>query len=226
VASAYQARQLRRLGARQIHVIPASGVAIARSVPDRVTARRTLGWNGTPVVGYLGHFSPAKGVHTLIDAFYERNDTPATLVLAYSGKGKLPAKQDRRLAELCATGRATLMGVVDPLVFLAACDVTVLPYLTSSIYHLPQVLLESFAAGTVVISTSVGGIGELVVPAQTGRLVPPGDHHALGSAMVESLTNLDAAHSMGRHAREVFEQQLSTEVFCTRFERLLHHGLN
>lgn len=53
---------------------------------------------------------------------------------------------------------------------------------------LPVVIMEALALGRPVIATNVGGVGELVEPASTGWLVPPGSERALADALREALT--------------------------------------
>jgi glycosyltransferase involved in cell wall biosynthesis len=52
---------------------------------------------------------------------------------------------------------------------------------------LPVVIMESLAMGRPVISTAVMGIPELVIPRETGWLVPPANPAALAEAMAECL---------------------------------------
>lgn len=219
VASQFQAQQLRALGADRVEVLPVCGVSASRQIPDRAAARRALGWDDRPVVGYLGHYSRAKGVDVLVEAF---SGLPGESVLAigYSGKGRLRPENSARLDEIARAGRLRLLGRTDPTTFLAACDAVALPYITSSIFHQPQVMLESFAAATAVITSDLGGFGELVQPRQTGLLCPPRNPAALRAAIEQMLSDLPAAHRMGLAGREVFAQRLSREVFCSRFQEL------
>jgi len=136
--------------------------------------------------------------------------------LAHSGKGTLSRRSRGLPDRLARAGRALLLGVVDPLTFLAACDVVVLPYVTASIFHQPQVMLESFAASTPVITTNVGGFGELVRPGRTGWLIPPRDVHGLLSALDEAIGDPASTRHLGRQARAIFESELCREAFVQR----------
>ena len=44
----------------------------------------------------------------------------------------------------------------------------------------PLVVLEAYAAGTPVIASRLGSLGEIVADGTTGLLVPPNDPDALG----------------------------------------------
>ena len=46
---------------------------------------------------------------------------------------------------------------------------------TSQWDGLPNVLLEAMAAGLAVVAPDVGGVGELIIPGQTGYLISPYD---------------------------------------------------
>jgi len=210
VGSEFQSRQLRSLGCGQVDVLPACGVSRDEAVPSRPAARRALGWDDSPVVGYVGHYSRAKGVDVLLEAF-ESYAGPGVLALAYSGKGSLTSGGAAALERLRASGRVREMGVCRPLEFLAACDVVALPYITSSIFHQPQVMLESLASSTAVITTSLGGFAELPSQGPCGLVIPPRSADALMSAIAQALADLPVLHAMGERGRAVFEDSCTCE---------------
>lgn len=77
---------------------------------------------------------------------------------------------------------------------IAAARALILP---SFAENLPVVIMEAMAFGRPVISTFIAGIPELVIPGETGWLVPASDDEALAGAMrevlaesVEKLTNM------------------------------------
>lgn len=220
VASRFQAEQLYELGAKEVHLLPGGGLSSAVSLPSRCQARQALGWDERPVVGYLGHYSPAKGVPTLLGAF-EQCQSSAVLALAHSGSGCLDGDAEQRLVRLARGNRVRQYGVVHPTQFLAACDLVVLPFSTSSIQHPPLVLVESFAAATPVLSVDIGGVSDLIRPGETGQLVPPGNVDAMTVAIDQILANRDEREAMGQRARWYFEDHLCTEVFCRRLNGIL-----
>jgi glycosyltransferase involved in cell wall biosynthesis len=225
VATQHQARQVERFHPAAVQVHPGVPLPVDWCRVSRDEARRRLGWDDRPVAGYLGHFAPAKGVPLLLRAFARLLAEDATsnsvLALAHSGRGRLAAADDARLEALRGAGRLREVGVTDPALFLAACDCVILPYPSGSIHHPPLVLIEAYAAATAVVTTDVGGIAELVVPGETGALVPPGDEDALAAAIRCLLADLPACHAQGRRGHALFQTRLSQTPFCAAVAEFL-----
>lgn len=76
-------------------------------------------------------------------------------------------------------------------------------YLNSSnIDNMPGSILESFASGMPVVSTSAGGIKCIVTHEKTGLLVPKNDHNAMASWAIRLLESPEFASSIARNAYE------------------------
>lgn len=67
---------------------------------------------------------------------------------------------------------------------------------------LGQVVLEGMALGRGVVATAGGGVLEVMVPQETGLLVPMGDEKKLAEAILHLLENPLEARAMGERARE------------------------
>jgi len=65
----------------------------------------------------------------------------------------------------------------------------------------PVSILESFCAGLPVVTTSAGGIRDLVEDGETGLLSPPGDWEGLGANAIRILRQPDFARDLARRAR-------------------------
>jgi glycosyltransferase involved in cell wall biosynthesis len=55
---------------------------------------------------------------------------------------------------------------------------------------IPNVLIESMAVGTPVVTTDISAIPELVVDGETGLLVPPGQPEMMARALIRLLTDI------------------------------------
>ena len=71
----------------------------------------------------------------------------------------------------------------------------------------PLSVLEAMAWMRPTIATRAGGLPELVVDGETGRLVPKGRARALAAAMKEYLVAPEKAHAAGLRARERRERE-------------------
>jgi glycosyltransferase involved in cell wall biosynthesis len=87
---------------------------------------------------------------------------------------------------------------------LDGCTCLVLP---SRSEGLPRVVMEAMARGRAVVASDVGGMRELVVDGETGRIVPPEDVGALAHALAGVLKDREAAARMGRAARSRAEER-------------------
>jgi glycosyltransferase involved in cell wall biosynthesis len=85
---------------------------------------------------------------------------------------------------------------------------------------MPMSVLESMAVGMPVVTTSVGGIPELVTDGVEGRLVAAGDIDALSEAIETLLSSHDLRRQMGIAARRKVEEMFSDAGILPQLERL------
>jgi len=100
---------------------------------------------------------------------------------------------------------------------LKAADVLVLASLWEG---MPNVVLEAMAASRPVVATAVEGTEELVIPGQTGWLVPPRDPEALSTALLAAAHAPDLCRTFGHESRARIEQEFSLERTVAAYERL------
>lgn len=85
---------------------------------------------------------------------------------------------------------------------------------------MPNVVLEAMAACLPVIGTMVEGTEDLVLPGQTGWLVPPRDPEALAHALIEAADSPDCCRQFGEEGRLRVEREFSIETTVEAYERL------
>jgi colanic acid/amylovoran biosynthesis glycosyltransferase len=76
---------------------------------------------------------------------------------------------------------------------------------------LPTSVLEAMALGVPVVTTAVGGLGELVVDGRTGLVVPERDPEALADALQQLLSDTALANRLAAEARQLVERRFSLE---------------
>ena len=145
----------------------------------------------------------------------------AKLVLVGSGPCHEELKQ--LTARLCLEDAVDIVGECgDPERLLAKADV----YLSTSFNEgLPLSMLEAEAAGLPVISTQVGGIGDIVQ--DNGVLIPPGDQEALETQMLrfgESPQLRQRCAAASRKIVKRFDADACAEQYTQIYERFRPGG--
>jgi glycosyltransferase involved in cell wall biosynthesis len=189
---------------------------------DRAPAvpRESLGIDAdAPLALFVGRFDRQKGLDVLLDAAGRVADARPDWRLCLVGEGPECAAiagrlgADPRLAE-----RVRLLGRRDDVAgLLKAADVLVLPSLWEG---MPNVILEAMAARRAVVATAVEGSAELVVPGETGWLVPPGDADALAEALRAAARDRTAAVRFGQAGRERVELRYRPGDVVAAYESL------
>jgi glycosyltransferase involved in cell wall biosynthesis len=175
--------------------------------------RAELGLDGdSPVVVAVARLSAQKALDVLVHAIARARTMP---LLAVVGEG--PLQRDlEELAERVAPGRVRFLGWRDDVAdFVAAADVFAL----SSVWEgVPLAAQEAILLGTPVVATNVGGMAELVVDGEGGRLVAPGDPDALARALDEVLADRALAETYAAKARSLITARFSTSAMLARLE--------
>ena len=178
----------------------------ARDVGDPSERQRLLALFPEPprlLVGSVGRLSPEKGFGVLVEAAALVEREVPGVGFVHFGDGPLRAALDARIKELGLGSRFVLAGFrADVHRAFAHFDLFTLPSYTEG---LPCVVLEAFAAGVAVVATAVGGTPEVVLdgPEGNGRLVPPGDPHALAGKLVSTLRDDSGRHAMAERGRRL-----------------------
>lgn len=98
----------------------------------------------------------------------------------------------------------------DPMKYIRGADVLILP---SLIEGLPGVVLEAFYCKIPVVANDVGGIKEIVINNQTGRLIKKGDEDAFVKGILEALKTSPQNQKLIENAYTlVTSQYLNTQI--------------
>jgi len=85
---------------------------------------------------------------------------------------------------------------------------------------MPNAVLEAMAARRPVIGTAVEGTEDLVIPGQTGWLVPPRDVAAFCVALIEAADSAEYCRRYGEAGRLRVEQEFSLDRTVAAYEHL------
>ncbi len=220
-----------------------NGVDVARFAAGARTDRQARFPGLGPqdrVVGFVGRMVGEKGILELVQAMEEvaRAVPQARLLLVGD---TLDDDRDRGFKDLLR-GEIARRGLASRIVStgfvedveraMAAMDVFVLPSYREG---MPRTVIEAMASGKPVVATNIRGCREEVVHGVTGLLVPVKDSRALAQAIVQVLSDPDAARRMGeagqRRAVRLFDEgmvvhrqvEIYRELVKTRLE-VAHAG--
>lgn len=153
---------------------------------NREEARRRLGLPlDRSVLISVGHLIQLKGHHLVIEAL-QRLDKDTILLII--GEGNMERYLKEMVRSIGLGDRVRFCGPVsheDLSWYYSAADVSVL---ASSREGMPNVLLESLACGTPVVSTRAGGAPEVVRGEVSGKLVDKREPAAIANAISSLLT--------------------------------------
>lgn len=206
------------LGARpeSIHVMP-MGV-------DLAAVRAAGPVNHQPTYGvtrllFVGRLVEKKGLAVLLGAIRSQ---AGQVELTVVGDGPLRPGLEAAAEGLMVTFLGQL-GRSDLMAEYRRADVVVVPSIRASSGDqdgLPVALLEAMASGCAVVASDLPGINEVIVPGESGLLVPPGDVAALARAIAVLSAAPERRQGMGRAAAERAED-FSVDRVAERYVTLL-----
>lgn len=166
----------------------------------------------TAIITCVAQLVPVKDHPSLLQAFAR---VPAAhLFLAGSTTDK--AYQELLLTLSAALGvsdRVHFLGNVSDIpALLAESDVFVLPTMGSGrMEGCPVALLEAMACGKACIATAISGSRDLIIPDESGVLVPPSDPDQLARAINTLIDSPELRQQYGLAARKRVQEHFSIE---------------
>lgn len=169
----------------RLTVIPNAVDVAAIEQAERVS-RDSLGIpDGAFLALFVGRLTEQKGLPILLEAAARVIALRSDWYLAIAGDGPERSwlrEQVSRNPYL--TKRTQILGKrPDVPGLLKTADLLVLPSLWEG---MPNVVLEAMAARRAVVATAVEGSEDIILPGETGWLVPPGDPDSLSDALMEA----------------------------------------
>jgi sugar transferase (PEP-CTERM/EpsH1 system associated) len=201
-----------RVPTRRVRVFP-NGVDLARW-PVRDTREPT----GPPRAVCVARLDPVKDHASLFRAARLVHDAEPSFRLDVVGDGPERPRLEALVRELGLEDTVVFQGHRDDVeTALAGADVFVLASTTEGI---SLTLLEAMAAGLPIVATDVGGNREVVVPGETGWLVPPRSPEALAEALLAAIRGRPRERDYGTAARRRVEALFDLRLMVRRYESL------
>ena len=200
--------------ASHIVVIPGSGVDTEQLQPMPEPA-------GVPTVAFVGRLLEDKGIRTLVAAvqsLHSHGNAVNLLIAGTTDPANPSSISDSELKTWTRQPGIRWLGQVKDIASVwAQAHIAVLP---SRREGLPKALLEAAACGRPMIATDVPGCREIVLPDETGLLVPLDEPTVLAAAINKLANSPDLRHRYGAAARRLAVEKFSAEAIGQQTVRL------
>ncbi|MDO8248105.1 MAG: TIGR03088 family PEP-CTERM/XrtA system glycosyltransferase, partial [Rhodoferax sp.] len=209
-----------------------NGVDTARFCPTPAGPQPIVGCPFDPaqhwLVGTVGRMQTVKDqvmlAHAFVQALALAPELKPSMRLVMVGEGPLRA---RALAVLEAAGVAHLAWLPgersDVADIMRGLHAFALPSLAEGISN---TILEAMASGLAVVATAVGGNADLVVPGQTGHIVPPANPQTMAHQLVALASNPERARNMGQAGRQRVQTSFSMQAMVSTYQSVYDQQLH
>lgn len=138
-----------------------------------------------PVAGFVGRLAEPKGVKYLLEAAAQVVKEVPQAHFVILGDGPLRQNLEQQATESGLEAQVHFYGsVANVAEWMAGFDLLVVPSLAEPF---GLVAVEAMASALPVVASQVDGLAELVIPGETGLVVPPGDSSRLAAAVTQLL---------------------------------------
>lgn len=156
---------------------------------------------------FLGKVCKEKGIYDLIDVLNEHKTEFEGKIKLHIGGGGEIEKLKKMIADNSLQEIVEYEGWVSrnkKISLLNKCNIYILP---SYIEGLPISILEAMSYGHYIISTTVGGIPEIITNKDEGFLITPGDKEAIYSAIKYSLEEKNIEKTKNHRIKKTLKHQ-------------------
>ena len=185
--------------------------------------RKHIAPNNEKVIVHTSNFRPVKRVPETIRILEKvRKEIPAKLVLV--GDGPDRSECERLCRELSLCDHVKFLGKQNGLVdILNASDLFLIPSQSESF---GLAALEAMSCGLPVVSSSVGGLPELISHNKTGYIAEIGDIDRMAKYVIELFTNEKKYDLFSKAARKRVEENFDKEKIIPQYEKFYEKILN
>ncbi len=168
------------------------------------------------VVGKIGRLFHLKGHEFLIQAAPRIVAAVPKVRFLLVGDGLLRSSIEAELDRLRIRDRFTFTGLVKPEQIPELIHTMDIVVHTSQWEGLARVLPQGLIAAKPIVTYDVGGAAEIVIPNETGYLLPRDSIDPLADAVIALASAPDQRHRLGQTGRERFTQQFRHEYMSER----------
>ncbi len=157
--------------------------------------------------GLAPEYNPACTLRAF--AVIQQRYPDARMIIAHDG----PLRQElEALTRALGLSGVQFVGSVSPTEMEALYDSADIYLMSPDADNMPLSVLECFASGLPVVSSSAGGVPNLIEHGRTGMLFAPGDHQAMATCALRLLEEPGLASRVAANARVRCEQYSWFEI--------------
>lgn len=178
------------------------------------------------VIGKIARLFPLKGHEYLVQAARSVVDNCPDVRFLLVGDGTLRQSLETELQARGLRQHFVFAGLVPPgkvPELIHAMDIVAH---TSVWEGLARVLPQGLIAGKPVVSYDIDGANEVVIPGETGCLVPARAIDALSAALIDLAISPDKRHRLGQAGKKRFADQFRHQTMTKRIREVYQSVLN
>ncbi len=185
--------------------------------------RKMIANKNEKVLVHVSNFRPVKRVTDVIRVFdLVRKKIPAKLLLVGDGPDRSECEKLCRELKLC--DQVKFLGKQTALVeILTISDIFLIPSQSESF---GLAALEAMSCGLPVVSSSIGGLPELVVHGETGYIAEIGDIDRMAKYVLDLLTNDTKYRYFSENSRKRAEDKFRIDSITDQYEQYYNKILN
>ncbi len=178
---------------------------------------------GSKVVGIVGRFKAIKRHNLFIDAANLVHKSDRDIHFLLVGDGPLESNIRSQVEALDLSDRVHFTGGVNVVApYYRLMTVTVL---CSEAEAFPNVILESMASGTPVVTTNVGSISEVVIDGVNGIIVSDDNKYSISEGIIKCLNDTQFYNKLQISAIETIDGKFTLDYMINAREDLFCHLL-
>lgn len=173
------------------------------------------------IIGVPGTLRPMKGHPFFFNALAKLVKSRPDVKVIVSGSGEKGYEQQLKdlVHEMDLDPYIRFLGNIhDMIAFYKASDLACIPSVAEPF---GRTVIESFATGTPVVASAVGGICEIVHNDKLGRLVEYGDVNALANELVSLIDDRELRHALQENALMEARDKYQLSVYQKRVNEVV-----
>jgi len=191
--------------------------------------RRERGFGNAVIAGFSGVYGPWHGIESLCAAIPLVARVNPEIIFLFIGDRELEKRVKDALNGATQLPRMEFIQDLphqDVPRYLADCDILVSPHVNmpdgSPFFGSPVKLFEYMAMGKSIVASSVGQIGEILMPEVDALLVKPNHPEEIAAAILRLAADHGLREKLGRSARALCESAYAWEHNTERFVEQCH----